>query len=190
MTIGFSPDSPFNILAEATNLPAPATLDGSEVYMAYKANNSTGPSGNRYVQVSGAKIAAQAGGAGKPAAVYNALTNTTSGSLSNAQTQPGGATFVVAEMTGTTAGDTTLTLPVLATLVTALGSSFVAGMSWVLRVKNTNGAAHNWTLTTASGWGTLHGTLAVPQNQWIDFVLTLTSATAGTVQAVGGGTVA
>jgi hypothetical protein len=189
MASEYAQNSPYNYLGAIVSLPAPAALDGTEVIGAFKSNNAAGPLPNPYVQVTAAQIAALADQApASPSVGYAALTATTNATLTAAQTQPGRDSIVVVDMTGTAAAPSTLTLPTVAALVTALGADFVAGMSWLMRVINHNADNDAWTLTTAAGW-TLTGTLSVAQSTYRDFVVTLTSATAGTVQDVGGGTI-
>ena len=118
---------------------------------------------------------------------YAANTATTAATL-NAANITKGTVFSVIDMTGTLGASVALTLPTVAAVVTALGSRFVVGMSWTLRIINDSGATFSWTLTTNTGWGTLGGTQSIAQDTFRDFVLTLTSATAGTVQSVGTGT--
>jgi hypothetical protein len=93
-------------------------------------------------------------------------------------------TQAVVVMTGTLGAGATLTLPTVAHLVATLGANFTAGMTWILKVVNVSSANFAWTLTTATGWGALGGTLTIGQNASRDFLMTLTSATAGTVQSI------
>lgn len=63
-----------------------------------------------------------------------------------------------------------------------------AGLSTVFRVLNTGAG----TLTVAADAGatvTISGTNTVAQNTWREFILTLNSPTAATVQDIGGGTI-
>lgn len=96
---------------------------------------------------------------------------------------------VYINMTGSTAGST-LTMDVVSNLVPALQAALpgvnVVGMAWVIRVINTGGG-NTWTVTTATGW-TLTGTMTVANNTWRDFILTINSLTAATLQSVGVGT--
>ena len=61
------------------------------------------------------------------------------------------------------------------------------GSTYRLRVINRSSGNFAWTMTTNTGW-TLTGTMTIAQNTWRDFVVTLTSLTAATLQAVGVGT--
>ena len=94
-------------------------------------------------------------------------------------------------MTGTTSGST-LTLDTVANLVAALQGQWgpnvnVVGTTFVIRVIN-SGGTNTWTVTTATGWGTLNGTQTVANNTWRDFVATITTATTATWTSVGIGT--
>jgi hypothetical protein len=178
MTEGLSPTPTVvqTVLLQASTLPA-ATLDATSVIGVFTPDAAQ-PFGSALL------LSAVSNASSGPA--VSSLTATTNASLTAGQTQPGSAKFVYVKMTGTAAGASTLTLPTVAALVTALGSSFVVGMSWTLRIQNENADAENWTLTTATGWGTITNG-AVAQNTWRDFVLTMTSATVGTVVDVGSG---
>jgi hypothetical protein len=103
--------------------------------------------------------------------------------LTSASVQPGRANLAIVSMTGTLGAGAALTMPTVANLVTEMGNQFVVGASWVFRVINTSSANFAWTLTTAAGW-TLTGTFTIGQNTQRDFLVTLTSATAGTVQSI------
>ena len=180
----YAQDSQFNYLAQVSTLSA-ATLDGTEILGLFKAD------GNFLYHSTTVSAILAYDYATSPASVrstYTALTNTTNATLTPAQVQPGRSGSIYVAMTGTAASPSALTLPTVAALVAALGTNFVAGMSWTLRVLNENADADAWTLTTAAGW-TLTGTMSVAQTTWRDFVFTLTSATAGTVQDAGGGTI-
>lgn len=117
---------------------------------------------------------------------YN--TNTaTAGTTLTAANITGGAADVVLNLTGTLLGAANAQLPTVASLQAALhGAS--PGSSYWLRIMNTSAGAFAWTVTTNTGW-TLGGTMSVAQNAYRDFIVTFTSLTAATLQAVGGGTV-
>ena len=89
-------------------------------------------------------------------------------------------------LTGALAAGATATLPTVAALVAAIPNA-IAGQTYKLRVINSSTGAFAWTLSTAAGW-TLNGTMSVAQNTWRDFVVTLTSLSAATLQSVGTGT--
>lgn len=98
----------------------------------------------------------------------------------------GGQALTALDLTGTLVGGAALTLPAVAALVLAMHSPAV-GQSYMLRVINRSAGPFNWTVTTNTGW-TLNGSMAVAQNTWRDFVITLNSLTAATAQTVGTGT--
>lgn len=87
-------------------------------------------------------------------------------------------------------GATALTTPTVAAVLTALAAiqklpNNGAGLVYVLRVINTNGGT--LTLTMDASF-TASGTLTMATNTWREFIITLTSATAGTWQSIGTGT--
>ena len=116
---------------------------------------------------------------------FNSNTSTAGTTLTAANIS-GGVASVALAMTGTLTGASNAQLPTVAALVAALPCA-TAGQSYRLRIINRSGGAFAWTVTTNTGW-TLTGTMSIAQNTWRDFVLTLTSLTAGTLQAVGVGT--
>jgi hypothetical protein len=121
--------------------------------------------------------------------IYNAASNTTAFTATGQQIS--GAAQVYLNLTGTLGAGAALTLPTVANLIAALPASVQSapvGLSWQLRVINSSGGAFAWTVTTNTGW-TLGGTSqAIAQNTFQDYVLTITSATNATLQAVGKGT--
>jgi len=114
---------------------------------------------------------------------YAAATNTAAFTATAAQAA--GASEVALELTGTLAADAALTLPTAAAIFGGVPNA-AAGQTYRLRVINT-GSGHTWTVTTNTGL-TLSGTMTVATNTWRDFIVTLTSATAVTVQSIGVGT--
>lgn len=120
--------------------------------------------------------------------VYNAAANTTAFTASG--TQISGAAQVYLNLTGTLGAGAALTLPTVAALIAALPAavqSAPTGLSWQLRVINSSGGAFAWTVTTNTGW-TLGGTSqAIAQSTFQDYVLTITSPTTASLQAVGKG---
>jgi hypothetical protein len=119
---------------------------------------------------------------------YNAASNTSGFTLS--ATQISGAAQNFLNLTGTLAAGANAQLPTVANLIAALpqvvqGSP--VGLSFQLRIINSSGGAFAWTVTTNTGW-TLGGTMSIAQNTWRDFIITITSATTATLQAVGTGT--
>jgi len=128
-----------------------------------------------------------------PAVGYAEKTDTSAATVTAAELTTGRNISVIA-MTGNLGAGATLTLPTVALTVAALQAKFgaagdvdVVGTSWLVRVARGGTGSFAWTLTTATGWGTLAGTLTVTISQWRDFLLTITSATTGTVQSIGAG---
>lgn len=115
---------------------------------------------------------------------YTAMTDTAAAVVTATSMSAESATV---EMSGTLGAGATLTLPTVAQFVAAVPEA-QAGQSFRLRVINSGAGAFAWTLTTATGWGTLGGTMTIAQNTWRDFYVTLTSLTAGTIRQVGTGT--
>lgn len=118
-------------------------------------------------------------------AAFSSAANATSFTATGAQISGGTATVDLA-LTGVLAGAQNLTLPTVASLVTALQAP-VVGMTYRLRIINESGGAFAWTVVTNTGW-TLTGTMTIAQNTWREFVVTLTSLTAATLQNVATGT--
>lgn len=116
-------------------------------------------------------------------ALFTAVAGNTPLQLTGAQV--GGASDVVVNLTATLAGAGTVTLPTVAQLVAAIPNAFV-GMSYNLRIMNSSGGAFAWTVTTNTGW-TLTGTMTIAQTTYRDFIVTLNSLTAATLQQVGTG---
>ena len=153
-----------------------------------------GPGNNPQVPFNGA-LPDQAG---LPAAIlgmnpfqetaYNVATNTTGFTLAGGPV--GGAAQNFLNLTGTLAAGANAQLPTVAALLAALPSNVQAnptGLSYQVRMINSSSGAFAWTVTTNTGW-TLGGTMTVAQNTWRDFIVTFTSATTATLQAVGTGT--
>lgn len=113
----------------------------------------------------------------------NSATSTTSLTVNNVLS---GLQETVLQMTGTLGAAATATLPGVAAIVAALPDAR-AGQTWRLRVMNTSGANFGWTIAAGSG-GSTNGTMTVAQNAWRDFILTLTSLSAYSIQNAGGGT--
>lgn len=96
---------------------------------------------------------------------------------------------VILSMSALGAAGATLTMPTVASVVAAIqaaGLSATPGMTWELEIQNAqNTNTDSWTLTTATGW-TLAGTSeAIAKMTAARFLITLTSATAATSQALG-----
>jgi len=92
-----------------------------------------------------------------------------------------GADAVYATYSGVNAS--TLTTRTAAQLIA--DSGYGVGATWTVRVMNT--AAGNLTLTAGAGV-TVTGKSVIATNTWVDYVVTITSATAVTFQSVGTGT--
>ncbi|AOI70848.1 hypothetical protein [Burkholderia ubonensis] len=122
-------------------------------------------------------------------AIYNSASNTTAFTASGSQIS--GAAQCFFNLTGTLGAGAALTLPTVANLIASLPSVVQAnpiGLTWQLRVINSSGGAFAWTVTTNTGW-TLSGTSqAIAQSTFQDYVVTITSATTASMQAVGKGT--
>lgn len=114
-------------------------------------------------------------------------TNTaTSGTTLTAANVTGGVSSVDLALTGTLGAGANAQLPTVAAMVAALHCPTV-GTSYRFRIINESSANYTWTVTTNTGW-TLTGTMTVAQNTWREFVVTLTSLTAATLQSVATGT--
>ena len=97
----------------------------------------------------------------------------------------GSPTAVDLALTGALGAAANLTLPSLASLLTAMHSP-VAGSAYRLRIIN-QAAGYTWTvLTGGTGW-TLTGTMTIPTATWRDFDVTLNSLSSVTIQSVTGG---
>jgi hypothetical protein len=108
--------------------------------------------------------------------------NVTTGTL--AAGNASGARFVNLMSTNATPGSQAMRTP--AQILTDT-PSLAIGQSYMLRVLNTG--ANPFTLATDSGAGfTMTGTMTVALNTWRDFIVTINSATTGTVQQMGTGT--
>lgn len=116
---------------------------------------------------------------------YTVATDTTAFTATGAQIS-GGDIQTVLNLTGTLGAGAAITLPTVAALVAAISGPRV-GQSWFLRIMNQSSANFAWTVTTNTGW-TLAGTMTIAQNTYRDFVVTLTSLTAATLQSLGTGT--
>lgn len=95
--------------------------------------------------------------------------------------QVSGAKSVVFDNTGTTPGN--LQMPTAAAIVANIAGA-VVGQAYMLKIRNSAGAANTATITTNTGI-TLTGTMTIAQNVTREFVVTLVSLTAVTVQSVG-----
>jgi len=111
--------------------------------------------------------------------------NATSGKTLSAAEISGGSD-VVLNMSGALTGAANAQLPTVAALIAAI-SNIAIGQTYRLRIINSSSGAYAWTVTTNTGW-TLNGTMSIAQNTWRDFIVTLTSAAAATLQSIGTGT--
>ncbi|MGR3910008.1 hypothetical protein Q3A80_23485 [Burkholderia sp. SR8] len=119
---------------------------------------------------------------------YNSATNTSGFTLAAAQIAGAAQNFL--NLTGTLAAGANAQLPTAAALIAALPQvvqGAAVGLSFQLRIINSSSGAFAWTVTTNTGW-TLGGTMTIAQNTWRDFIVTITSSTTATLQAVGTGT--
>lgn len=96
-----------------------------------------------------------------------------------------GAYEVVLNMSGALAAGGNATLPTVAALVAALPGPVNAGQTYKLRICNNSSGAFAWTVLTNTGW-TLSGTMTIGQNKNRDFAIIFQSATAATLQSLGG----
>jgi hypothetical protein len=117
--------------------------------------------------------------------VYTTNTATAATTLTAANIS-GASHSVVLNLTGTLTAAAIATLPTVSLLVAA-DPSLVSGTSYVLRVINSSSGAYAWTVAVGSGF-TLTGTATVAQNTWREFIITMTSSSAATIQSVGTGT--
>lgn len=97
-----------------------------------------------------------------------------------------GARHCSLDLTGALGAGANLQLPTAVNLVAAVPNA-VSGESYILRVLNNSSGAFAWTLTVNTGI-TINGTATVNQNTWREFLVTLTSLTAVTLQNIGSGT--
>jgi hypothetical protein len=130
------------------------------------------------------ELAAAGGEVPDVSSAYNAASSAVSFTATGAQIS-GGSAIVVLDLTGNPAGAANVTLPTVAALVAALTNP-IAGDSYNLRIKNSANSG-TWTVVTNTGW-TLTGTMTIATTVYRDFVLTLNSLSAATLQNVGGGT--
>lgn len=115
---------------------------------------------------------------------FNTVASATTLNLTAAQISGGDASVDLA-ITGVQAGAITANLPTAANLLQSIFGLSV-GSSYRLRITNTN-TTQTITVTTATGW-TLTGTMTIATATWREFILTVTSATAVTLQNVAVGT--
>ncbi len=153
----------------------------------------TTPAAGAFTTVAATSIALTGGiGSAIPQQAYVAIaTGISSNNLTLSGPEvTGGSVLKIIDFTETLSADASLTLPSVATVVTAMkaaGLVPVAGMTWVLRVMNDQSGSYNLTLTADSGptW-TLSGTAqTVAKTTYRDWLVTLTSLTAGTMQSLG-----
>lgn len=131
-----------------------------------------------------APLANQLAGATTVNAAFN--TNSGTGALTlTAANITGGAASVDLALTGAQSGGVNAQLPLVADMVAAMSVAKIGG-SFRLRVIN-EGSGQIITVTTNTGW-TLTGTMTIANNTWREFIVTLTSLTAATLQNVAVGT--
>ena len=96
-----------------------------------------------------------------------------------------GAGVVMFINTGTTPGNlpTPSAADIIATLAAALDTTVPVGFTYMLAIRNGSGGANTATITAGSDV-TLSGTMTIAQNVTRFFAVTVTSATAVTVQSV------
>ena len=119
------------------------------------------------------------------AQVYNTDSQTSSIVLTAADVT-GAPVEVVLGLTGAITTAQNAQMPTVAALVAAIPNA-VVGQTYKLRVINVGGTSSGaFTITTNTGW-TLTGTMSIAINTWRDFIVTLNSLTAATLQDVGAG---
>lgn len=132
-----------------------------------------------------ASIAQIAGFTSVNAQVYNTSALAAAGTLTAANIT-GGSDTVFLGMTGAFAGSANIQLPLYSAVSTlTIGTAanpLNVGSTYTLRVINPSG--QTLTITTNTGW-TITGTATIPTLSFRDFLVTLVSATAGTIQDVG-----
>jgi hypothetical protein len=115
-------------------------------------------------------------------------TNTaTSGTTLTAANVLNASEKTILNLTGTLTGAANAQLPTVASLVANIPNA-AAGKPYELRIMNSSSGAFTWTVTTNTGW-TLSGAMTIAQNTWRDFLITINSLTAATIQDLGGGNV-
>ncbi|MBR8343071.1 hypothetical protein KDX40_04875 [Burkholderia ambifaria] len=117
-------------------------------------------------------------------AAFNTVASATTMNLTAAQIS-GGEAAVDLAITGVQAGAITANLPTAANLLQSLYGVAV-GQTYRLRITNTN-TTQTITVATATGW-TLTGTMTIATATWREFIVTVTSASAVTLQNVAVGT--
>jgi hypothetical protein len=124
------------------------------------------------------------------AAQFDYGTNTAAASTTlTAANISGGTTENDLAMTGSLTAGANATLPTVAALYAALPAALqVPGATYKLRLLNESSGAFAWTVLTNTGW-TLSGTMTIAQTTYRDFIVTIVSATAATLQDIGGGTI-
>lgn len=125
-----------------------------------------------------------AGGGGALANQYNALINTASFTATAAEMAS--AQVNVMDLTGTLAGAANVTTDTAAALFAALPNA-KAGSTCRLRIINNSSGAFAWTLVGGTGV-TIDGTATINQHTYRDFLVSVVSAAAVTIQNIGSGT--
>jgi len=102
-------------------------------------------------------------------------------------------------MLGTLAANATLTTDTAANIITFLQGLFgpnvtTVGTTWSMRISNASAGAFSWTLAggtgvTVNSMGGDAGSLAIAQNTWRDFLVSVQSATTVLMISMGTGTV-
>jgi hypothetical protein len=133
-----------------------------------------------------------------PTVGYAVFGNTGSITMPAAQMSTGRDISYV-NMTGALAANATLTTDTAANIITLLQGLFgpnvnVVGTTWALRISNASTGAFSWTVAggtgvTVTSMGGGATSLAIAQNTWREFLVSVTSATTVTLVSVGTGTV-
>lgn len=97
-----------------------------------------------------------------------------------------GASIVNVNLTAPLSGDGTLTTDTAAAIIAAM-ASYAVGETFSLRIINSSTSAYAWMVRGGTGV-TVNGAATIAQHAWREFLVTISSATAVTLQNVGGGT--
>lgn len=163
---GASTDT-INLVATATGVPHP--VGASRMYTCSVAGNwDTG------------------GVAALPSGKYTAATNTADFTATGVQAAGAERTYL--NLTGNIGAGRAITLPTAAEIVAAIPNAYV-GQTYFLSISSTGTGNFAWTVTTNTGL-TLVGTMTIAEYQRRDFLVTLTSLTAISIQSLGSSTIA
>jgi len=133
-----------------------------------------------------------------PTVGFSALGNTASIVLPATQICSGRDISYV-NMLGTLTANATLTTDTAANIIALIQNLFgpnvnVVGTTWVMRISNASSGAFSWTLAGGTGvtvavMGGDAGSLAIAQNTWREFYVSILTATTVYMISVGTGTI-